>query len=54
VIGFVGICLFLHGNVTIGALTSIGSILAANELKKIAVEANLRVDRLLQGDQKDE
>jgi hypothetical protein len=44
----------LHGNITIGALTSIGSLLATNELKKIAAEANLRVDRLLQNDQKDE
>jgi hypothetical protein len=54
VIGFVGVGLVLHGNITIGALTSIGSLLATNELKKIAAEANLRVDRLLQGDQKDE
>jgi hypothetical protein len=54
VIGFVGVGLVLHGNITIGALTSIGSFLATNELKKIAAEANLRVDRLLQGDQKDE
>jgi hypothetical protein len=54
VIGFVGIGLVLHGNITIGSLTSIGSLLATNELKKIAAEANLRVDRLLQGDQKNE
>jgi hypothetical protein len=49
VIGFVGVGLVLHGNIPIGLLTSIGSFLATNELKKIAAEANLRVDRLLQG-----
>jgi hypothetical protein len=54
VIGFVGVGLVLHGNIPIGLLTSIGSLLANNELKKIAAEANLRVDRLHQGDQKDE
>jgi hypothetical protein len=54
VIGFIGVGLVLHGNITIGALTSIGSLLATNELKKIAAEANLRVDRLLQGNQKNE
>jgi hypothetical protein len=54
VIGFVGVGLVLHGNIPIGLLTSIGSFLATNELKKIAAEANLRVDRLLQGNQKNE
>jgi hypothetical protein len=54
VIGLVGVGLVLHGNIPIGLLTSIGSILATNELKKIAAEANFRVDRLLQGDQKNE
>jgi ABC-type bacteriocin/lantibiotic exporter with double-glycine peptidase domain len=53
-IGFVGVGLVLHGNITIGALTSISSILATNELKKIAGEANLRIDRLLQEGQKNE
>jgi hypothetical protein len=49
VIGLVGVGLVLHGNIPTGLLTSIGSFLATNELKKIAAEANLRVDRLLQG-----
>jgi hypothetical protein len=47
----IGIGLVLHGNITIDALTSISSILATNERKKISAEANLRVDRLLQDDQ---
>lgn len=53
-IGFVGVGLVLHGNVTIGALTSIGSLLATKELRKISAEANSRIDRLLQGAQKNE
>jgi hypothetical protein len=53
-ISLVGVGSVLHGNIPIGLLTSIGSLLATNELKKIAAEANLRVDRLLQNDQKDE
>jgi hypothetical protein len=61
-IGFIGVGLVLHGNITIGALTSIGSLLATKELRKISAEANFRVDsfactggdRLLQCDQKNE
>jgi hypothetical protein len=53
-IGFIGVGLVLHGDITIGALTSIGSLLATKELRKISAEANSRIDRLLQGDQKNE
>jgi hypothetical protein len=41
-IGFIGVGLVLHGDIT------------TKELRKISAEANSRIDRLLQGDQKNE
>jgi hypothetical protein len=51
---FIGAVLCFHGNITIVALTSISSILAHNKFKKIAGDANLRIDRLLQEGQENE
>jgi GH18 family chitinase len=49
-IGFVGIILVLKGQITIGALTSIGGFLASNGFEKIATEANRRIDRMRKDD----
>lgn len=46
-IGFVGIILVLKGEITIGALTSIGGFLATNGFVKIAAEANRRIDSMM-------
>ncbi len=48
VVGLIGVGLVLHGNITIGTLTSISSFLTTKKLQEITAEANLRVDRLLQ------
>jgi ABC-type bacteriocin/lantibiotic exporter with double-glycine peptidase domain len=47
-IGFVGIILVLKGEITIGALTSIGGFLATNGFEKIAAEANRRIDSTIE------
>jgi hypothetical protein len=49
-IGFVGIILVLKGQITIGALTSIGGFLANNGFEKIAAEANRRIDLIIKDD----
>ena len=49
-IGFVGIILVLKGEITIGALTSIGGFLATNGFVKIATEANRRIDSMMGDD----
>ena len=49
-IGFVGIILVLQGQITIGALTSIGGFLTTNGFVKIAAEANHRLDRMMEDD----
>jgi hypothetical protein len=46
-IGFGGIILVLKGEITIGALTSIGGFLATNGFVKIAAEANRRIDSMM-------